>query len=264
MKKLNKIISDIKSVKIQGATNVAVAGVKAYSLKPAKSLKNKLIRLRPTEPALFNSLNFLESNKMSKSEILLHFKTSQEKISLQTLKIIKPKSVIFTHCHSNTVVNALVYARKKGKKFKVYNTETRPLYQGRKTARQLSKEKIDVTNFVDSAMHDIVKKSNIILLGADAILRSGVINKIGSTAIAEIAHRHKKPAYILSDSWKFYPKKIRIEERDFKEVWRKAPKNIKVRNPAFEKIPKKYIKAIISEYGTLPYTDFIKKADKII
>ena len=264
MNNLKKIMRDIKSLKIQGATNVAKAGIRAYCMKPSRAIKNKLIRLRPTEPALFNALNFIEKEEFSKKEVLFHFKQSQEKINQYVFNTIRQNSIVFTHCHSNTVVQALIYAKKQGKKFQVYNTETRPLYQGRKTAKQLSKAKIKVTTFVDSAMHDAIKRSNVVFLGADAILRSGVINKIGSTGIAELSHIHKKPLYIISDSWKFFPKSAKIEERNFHEVWQHAPKSIKVRNPAFSKIPKKYIKAVISEYGTLPYSKFIKKADKVI
>jgi len=61
------------------------------------------------------------------------------------LILVKNRDVIFTHCHSTNVVNSLIYAKKKGKKFQVYNTETRPLFQGRKTANELKKAGIKVT-----------------------------------------------------------------------------------------------------------------------
>ncbi len=262
MKRFDKICKDIQSLKIQGATNVAKAGVKAYLLNPTTKFKNKLFSLRPTEPALFNALNLLEKN--SPEEIFSHFDKSQNNINNYLNKKIKKNFIIYTHCHASTISKALIYSKKKGKKFEVYNTETRPLYQGRKTARELAKSKIKVTNFVDSGMHEAIKNSTIVLLGADAILKSGVINKIGSTAIAEIAKVHKKPLYIVSDSWKFYSKDVKIEERDFHEVWKRVPKNIKVRNPAFEKIPKKYITGIISENGILKYSEFLKRSKKLI
>ena len=262
MGRFNQICRDIKSIKIQGATNVAKEGVKAYLLNPTTKSKKKLFSLRPTEPALFNALNLLEKNP---SEIIIsHFDESQDKINNYVNKKIKNNFIVYTHCHSSSVSKSLIYSKRKGKKFKVYSTETRPLYQGRRTARELAKEKIKVTNFVDSGMHEAIKNSDIIFLGADAILKSGVINKIGSTSVAEIAKVHKKPLFIVSDSWKFYPKNIKIEERDFHEVWKRVPKNIKVRNPAFEKIPKKYISRIISEKGILKHSEFIKKSKKLI
>ena len=184
MDKFKQICNDIKSLKIQGATNIAKAAIKAYKLRPSEKTKQILISLRPTEPALFNVLNLAEKN--SKNKILAHFQNSKNKINRYVLKIIKNNSIIFTHCHSSAVSNSLIYAKKHGKKFQVYNTETRPLYQGRITSLELAKAKINVTAFVDSAMHEAIKKSNLILLGADAILKSGVVNKIGSTAVVEI------------------------------------------------------------------------------
>ena len=46
-------------------------------------------------------------------------------------------------------------------------------------------------------------------------------------------------------------KNVPIEQRKLNEVWDNAPKNIKIKNPAFEFVPKKYIKAIISEFKDL-------------
>ena len=67
-KKFNKIISDIKSVKIQGAENVCKAGVKAYLLSPNKTSANKILKTRPTEPLLQNALKFLEKSKDKEAE----------------------------------------------------------------------------------------------------------------------------------------------------------------------------------------------------
>lgn len=258
MDKFSRICRDIKSLKVQGAINVAKAGIKAYLLKPTEESLRKITSLRPTEPALFNSLRFIRTH--DEKQALSHFRDSQDKINSEAYKIIKGNPVIYTHCHSSTVVSALVYAKNKGKKFSVISTETRPLFQGRKTVRELSRHRIPVSLFVDSAIHQAIKGSDIIFLGADAILESGVINKIGSGIVAEEADQHGKPLYILADSWKFYPKNLRIEERQFQEVWKRAPKNIKIRNPAFEKIRKRYISGIISEFGKMPYSGFIKKA----
>ena len=55
-KKFNKIIKDIKSVKIQGAKNIAKKALFAYFLFPSKKSKRKLISLRSTEPMLVNVL----------------------------------------------------------------------------------------------------------------------------------------------------------------------------------------------------------------
>ena len=152
-REFDKILDEIKKIKIQGARNIAKKSLLAYSLIPTKESKNKLLSSRPTEPMMENVLELAENTK-DYSKILKHFDEAQEKINKNVLKLIKNNDVIFTHCHSTNVVNALIYSKRKGKKFEVYNTETRPLFQGRKTAKELSKAGIKVTMFVDSALED--------------------------------------------------------------------------------------------------------------
>ena len=250
--KFNKIARDIKEIKIQGARNIAKAALEAYSLIPTSSSKKKLLSLRATEPMMEKVLDMAEKGK-SLSEINNHFTEAQEKINNKVLKLIKNGDVIFTHCHSTNVVNALIYAKSKGKKFEVYSTETRPLFQGRKTAQELKKAGINVTMFVDSALgvalskEQGTKKVTKVFLGADALLKDGVINKVGSEVIARIAKQEKIPVYVIADSWKFTKKKVPLENRKLDEVWDKAPKNIKIKNLSFEFVKRKYITRVITE-----------------
>jgi len=256
MDKFSKICKDIKDIKIQGAENVAKYGLIAYSLKPGKETIKKLLSLRPTEPLLKNILNYAQKNSVKKALNLL--KENEKKIVKNGVKLIKNNSIIFTHCHSSTVINILKEAKKQGKKFQVYNTETRPLFQGRKTALELNKARIKVINLVDSAAEFAIKKSNIMLIGADAILKNGsIINKIGSGLFAETSYNHNVPVYVAANSLKYSNKDVKIEERNFKEIWNN--KKIRIYNPAFEIIDKKYVKGIISELGILKIKDFLRR-----
>ncbi len=264
-KVFNKISKDIKEIKIQGARNIARKALYAYSLIPTESSIKKLMSLRSTEPMLVNVLRKARKGDIKKIES--HFDSAQKEINKLALKIINNGDVIYTHCHSTNVTNALIYAKKKGKKFEVYNTETRPIFQGRKTARDLSKAGIKVTMFVDSAM-DIAlskrgktKRADKIFLGADALLKKGIINKVGSGMLGKLAKINKIPLYVLADSWKYSSKEVKIEERDFYEVWEKLPKKsqIKIRNPAFGLLKKRFITKIISELGSMKYSEFLKK-----
>jgi len=264
-KRFDRIAEDIKKIKIQGARNIARAALYAYSLVPTKDSVKKLISLRPTEPMLHKVLAL--ADKKPYKEILDHFDSAQNRINEAVFKLIKSDDILFTHCHSTNVTNALIYAKKKGKKFEVYNTETRPLFQGRKTAKELRKAGIKVTMFVDSASAVAIEKENRkdktyadkIFLGADALLEKGIINKIGSGLISELAFRNKIPVYIVADSWKFSKNKVSIEQRSLNEVWNNAPKNIKIKNPAFEFVKAKYISGIITEFGLMKYEKFVKR-----
>ena len=261
--RFRKIIDGIKSVKIQGANNIAKAALEAYSLFPNENTVRKLSSLRSTEPLVFNVLRKIKNT--SKEKILSYLENSQQKINENIFRIIENGDVIFTHCHSTTVVKALIYAKKKGKRFQVYSTETRPLLQGRKTANDLVKNGINVEMFVDSAAMILfsgkqgVKKPSKFIIGADALTKEGVVNKIGSGMFAKMANENKIPVFIVSNSWKFTNERLKIEQRSYDEVWKEAPKNLKIKNFAFEQIDKKYITKIISELGVMSYNEFLNK-----
>lgn len=264
-KKFNEIVKKIKKVEIQGAEAVAKKALYAYFLLPTKRSKNKLLSLRSTEPLLQKVLQ--QAKKFSYTEIINKLDSFQEEINKSVYRLIKSRDIIFTHCHSSSVVKALLFSKKKGKKFEVYNTETRPLYQGKKTAKELRKGKIKVTHFIDSAAmialtrRQGTKKVNKVFIGADAITKEGVINKVGSGIISKIAKDNKIPVYILATSWKYSSKNLELEKRNIKEIWNRLSKKLRIRieNPAFEFIPKENITAIISEKGVLNYNHFLKK-----
>jgi ribose 1,5-bisphosphate isomerase len=170
-------------------------------------------------------------------------------------KKIKNGMVVFTHCHSSTVMSVLIEAKKQGKRFAVHNTETRPRLQGRKTAKELSNAGIKVRHYVDSAARLALKGADIMMIGADAITSEGrVINKIGSELFAEVAHRYDIPVYVCTNSWKFDPETVfgfteEIEQRTAEEVWARPPKNVIIDNKAFEIIRPELIAGAITELG---------------
>lgn len=287
------IVKDIKSLKIQGATNVAKSAALAiksiageYSGQDRHTLLNSLrkardilIKVRPTEPALRAVLKYILYNIEAEEDIAEevvrragetdeHFKKSQEKIAVMGAKKISSGMVIFTHCHSSTVIDILKYAKSEGKNFTVHNTETRPMFQGRITAQELARAGIPVLHFVDSAARYALKRADIMLIGADAIASEGkVINKIGSEMFAEIASKYEIPVYSCTDSWKFDPKTVfgyeeELEKRTGAEVWPNPPRNVKVSNIAFEKISPDLITGIISEIGIYKPIIFVEEVKR--
>jgi ribose 1,5-bisphosphate isomerase len=259
MDEFNKIIQDIKSLKIQGATNVALFGLKAMQLKQDYNSIKTILKTRPTEPCLQNAIKYakeVENPKISYN----YLRNMDKRVESIASKLIKKNSIIFTHCHSSTVIGALKLTNVK---FSVNNTETRPLYQGRKTAKEIASMGIKINHYVDSAAEEAIKNSDIILLGADYINEKGnVYNKIGSYTISELAKKHKIPLFIITNSWKYSSKKLKIEERNPKEIWETNHKNITVKNPSFDLIPNKNIKKIVSELGVLSPKKFVKKVKK--
>lgn len=275
-------LQKIKSLEIQGAENIALAAVKAFDekLKGAaaqdveklKGYIRELESLRETEPALRNALhycllNFKNDPKVAET-VTNHFKSAKEKIAEIGAKKIHDGMTIFTHCHASTVTKILLKAWSEGKRFTVRNTETRPKYQGRKTAQELAEAGIPVVHSVDSAGRLGMKKSDIFLFGADAVTAEGnVINKIGTTMFVEFANLYQIPVYSCTNSWKFDPATIGgtdepIEERDAKEVWEDAPAGVTIVNPAFELTPADRISGIITELGVFKPETLITEIQK--
>lgn len=291
--KFEKIVKDIKDLKIQSAENIAkhaILALCAYSkdikqvltktafLDELERAKQILLKSRPTEPCMRNALNFVLhglddlSLETLKSKFyrridhaLDHIKVSEDTITDYGVKKIKNGSRIFTHCHSSTVISILKKAKKQGKNFEVHNTETRPLYQGRITAKELINANIPVFHYVDAAARLAIKNADMMLIGCDAIDSEGkCYNKIGSEMFAEIANKFDIPVYIATDSWKFDPRTIfgyneEIEKRNKNEVWKNAPSKLKIQNYAFEKISPNLISGIISELGIFKPEMFVEE-----
>lgn len=258
----DKILDDIKSVKIQGAENVAKAGIKAFLLKPTEKSAKRIVSVRPTEPLLQNSLKILlrSSNvKLVANKILKEIEKSHEIISKKGAMLVKNGMNIYTHCHSSSVIDILKYARKKQKKdFVVYTTEVEPLLQGRKTAKELANIGIKVIVFPDLSAGMALKKCDLFLFGADAYTKKYVINKIGTSTLVKIAEHYRVPRYSCGVSMKF-TKKVKIEKRSGREVWDERNKNLFVENYAFDKTRLIWLTGIISELGILKPKDFVKK-----
>lgn len=328
-----KVLEDIKNLKIQGAQNVSIKGVGAvysffldHSLYETFDFIIRIVRCRITEPSLRNAIlglfkgthfdnlikkfysnldSFSIDRKMFNFEmdekrvvlnyqyIIDHYHKVNERISknvLDYLKSIFPKNKkirIYTHCHSSTVTKAIKYIHESEDfDVKVFNTETRPLFQGRITASELLSYGIEVEHYVDSGMLYCIKQADVIFLGSDAIEYDGsVLNKIGSGAISYLALQFGKPVFILSDSWKIdkftKEKKEDIEIRSSKEIFDDdfsehfvkhkiyisgeikdifvvqnsssdvGKTNFTVKNYAFERIPASNITAIFTDLGTI-------------
>jgi len=277
----------IKRLEVQGARNVAIAAIEAMETlakeTKAKSKKELLRELseanevlfasRETEPLMRNALRWITSQversdkekvkeltKIASSvsqQFLKNLEDSNEKIAEIGAKRIKNDSVILTHCHSSSVTHLLKRAKRDGKSFEVICTETRPVFQGRLTAKEMSELDVKTTLIVDSAARFFMNQVDLVIIGADAITSQGnVINKIGTSMIALVAHEARTPFYVVSELLKFDPATMygdyeRIEERSPKEIWEEPPKNLIIRNPAFDVTRRDFIHGIICEEGII-------------
>jgi len=297
-KDVSRIVADIKSLKIQGARNVAKESLNALIIaaresraKTAASFRKEIASVadvlgssRPTEPMMRNLLDEAVRNvgdaakKERDVRILAKLLIAHEKGMLAKLdqdakklatcgaKLIPDGALVLTHCHSSSSTGVMIEAQRMRKDFSVVCFETRPRFQGRKTAAELAAAGIDVTLSVDGGMNLFMKKADIVIVGADSVTSRGdLINKIGTSTLAHIARLNDVSFYSAAELAKYSPMTMlgtreKIEERDPKEVWDRPPKGVKIRNPAFEATAAKYINGYITEIGVIPPQSFFTLA----
>ena len=200
-------------------------------------------------------------------------------------KFIKTGSSILTHCNAGalatagqgTALSVLYEAHRKGKKFKVYVDETRPVLQGaRLTMWELMRAGIDATLICDNMAGALMKQSKIdaVLTGADRIAANGdAANKIGTFSLSILAKEHNIPFYMAAPTSTFdldikTGDDIPIEQRDADEVAsfggvKIAPEGADVYNPAFDIADAQNITAIITEKGVIDSPSTEKVAEHL-
>ncbi len=193
---------------------------------------------------------------------------------------------VLTHCNAGalataafgTAVGVIRAGWEDGKRFKVYNTETRPFLQGaRLTAWEFKKLGIPSTLVVDSAAGMLMRRGEIgcVITGADRIAANGdTANKIGTYTLAVLAKENGIPFYIAAptstvDMSLSNGDEIEIEERPSSEVTefrgiQVAPEGVVALNPGFDVTPARYVTAIVTEAGVArpPYLESLDLAVK--
>lgn len=234
---VDKIEAAIKSIEIQGATNVAIStleGMKVYLksnsdpnvasiIKGVKEVGDRLAHARPNEPLAKNGVKYVlyqyntkhndSVDSVEKAEEVINklcddylevIRLGKQRIVEVGKENIKDVNEVMTHCHSSTA-EKLIHGLSEGvNDYRVICTETRPRFQGRITAKNLLEMGLDTTMIVDSAVSSyIAGKGNIpvdvIFIGADEISVHGdAVNKVGSFGIALAAYYASKPIYVVT------------------------------------------------------------------
>lgn len=212
-KEIEQIKEDIKELKIQGATNVAISSMEGMKLflksswgsKSTSDLINSCIDAgryladtRENEPLARNGVIFVEKNSRNILEKNLPIEESQDEmekyideylnmissskrdiLEKNTENLLQHENVL-THCHSSTAVDLLKkIAKEKGREnFGVVCTETRPNFQGRITAKALVEARVDTTLIADSAAESYAigrgsRPVDAVFLGCDQFTKDG-------------------------------------------------------------------------------------------
>lgn len=293
---IDKLYADIKAVNVQGATNVALATLEGMQLTvdqggPGVLEKIELVGVRlstarENEPLARNAVryvleklknasdnNAIEQARAGIAEFKHIIEQSKQSIKRHAVEVLMQYNTIFTHCHSSTANSAIIEVFNVNPRLKVIATETRPLFQGRKTAAKLLEVGVDVTQIVDSLgayfiVEDKYLPIEVVIIGADEVLADGrCINKVGSYQLALAAKEDRDKFFVLASLLKMdFHRQIEdpvIEMRPAEEVWPEAPGSLKIINPSFELIPSNFVSGYITEAGLLQASELTSKAKEI-
>lgn len=322
LRRVDEVAADIRSLKIQGARRIARAALEALAsaatLSKAKhpsDLYNDLLKAahaleatRPTEPMMRNALEdclrhtliyarthpsgevgeIVRALVEHQRELLEDMQAAGAKIAKFGAAEIPPGAHVMVHCHSSTLMATLIEAHKMGKGLEVTCLETRPLFQGRLSARELAAAGLPVRLAVDSAAGSLMDKMDVVMVGADAITAEGdLVNKIGTHTLAQLAFAHSVKFLCTAELFKYDPltrwgRAEPIEQRDISEVWEDGryaresaagggmdgpvllPKGVQVHNPAFDRTPARLIFAYVTEEGLVPPRELAHVAERRI
>ncbi|MDD3648432.1 MAG: hypothetical protein PHS44_08125 [Candidatus Dojkabacteria bacterium] len=303
MDKIRKLEKDIKAIRIQGATNVALAtleGIRQFASSnkdlSGTRLKNGVLKVgsllsgaRENEPLARNAVKYLrkELGRDEESidterifEICDQYESliQEGKISIVSYgtEVLREYDVVLNHCHSSTAItilkNVAQFRKIKERKFRVVATETRPLYQGRLSAKELLDAGVRTTLIVDSVCASFITDDryvpvDAVVVGCDEILGDGsIINKVGTFSIALAAQKGCDNFYVATTLLKLEhsknAKNVDIEQRAAEEIWKEAPRDLEIINPAFELIRQEFITGYITEVGVLKPKDLMSSAKK--
>lgn len=288
------VLDRIRSKEFRGPTRVTQAALKALSeasqasgsrspkefLEEQTAYGDLLIKTRPTAVLLANGVRLvidairkgadqgLDVRELqgivSKTvdSFLAQIRESVDQIGEIGSRRIRSGDTVLCYGYSTSVLSIVAKAQEQGKNVKVVVCEARPELEGRLMAKEFLKLNVPTTMIIDSAVSHFMKDVDRVLTGADAVSANGaVINKIGTSTIAAIAHYSRVNVFVAASVYKFSPETIlgelvEIEELDPSLVipghMMSEFKGMQIRNPAFDVTPPEHIDLVITERGVIP------------
>jgi translation initiation factor 2B subunit (eIF-2B alpha/beta/delta family) len=179
---------------------------------------------------------------------------ARARIATCAASLISDGATVFTFTLSETVLTALREAARRGLRFNVLVTESRPNNDGRTTAKSLAEIGVEVRIGIDAGVGVLLRQADLMLIGAEAILSDGsAICKVGTYPAALAARRARVPVYVLVDSQKLHsisllggsPALDPIERGDILADAEEA----RTSGHLFDRTPAELISALVTERG---------------
>jgi translation initiation factor eIF-2B subunit delta len=120
------------------------------------------------------------------------------------VEAINDGDVILTYASSSVVKQSLIEAHKRGKKFRVIVVDSRPLFEGKRMARELMKAGLNITYILLGSVCYVMKSVTTVFTGAHAMFSNGLLySRVGTALITNAAKVRGIPVLVLCETIKF-------------------------------------------------------------
>jgi len=225
-----------------------------FSATALAELGRELVRAQPAMASIMNLVSaVLEAGPMRVAETCRDFlaraEQATEAVASEAAALIQDGMAVMTHSRSSAVLRALLAAHEEGRSFQVICTESRPLCEGVTLAKTLAGAGIPVRLIVDTAAYYWLGQTDLVLVGADAICSRGLVNKIGTAALALAAKSLGVPFYALASFDKFLPDDYRAPEQELRdpvEILTEPIEGVTPVNYYFDLTPREYLTGLLT------------------
>ena len=226
-----------------------------------------LYMAQPAMAPLFNLVNtiFLVLETASAGEelrssvrtaaqaFLAQLTQANERLTHSAMGLLPPSVRVLTFSYSSSILAVLLEARARQRLSAVCCTESRPMLEGQRLARDLVKAGIPVEFGIDAAIATFIERTDLALVGADSITARGVVNKLGTTNLALTCRHAGIPCYVVADRHKWLPAAaatpVFSQAKPATEVWSDHPPGVTIWNTYFECTPMTLFSGIVGEDG---------------
>jgi len=166
---------------------------------------------------------------------------------------LEEADAVLTHDYSTTVLEAIELAV-GDHDLDVYVTESRPRFQGRRTARELADvDGASVTLIVDNGAGHYLSECDRVLVGMDCIVGDTLYNRVGTYPLAATAADAGVPFVVAGASTKLIDGGFRFENdfRSASEVLLEPTEAFDIANPAYDATPTRLVDRVITDDGAI-------------
>jgi translation initiation factor 2B subunit (eIF-2B alpha/beta/delta family) len=180
--------------------------------------------------------------------------TAHARMAQFVIGLLPERATVMTLSYSSAVAMTIFAARVAGRKLRVICLESRPNLEGRALAASLARAGFEVVVTTDAACYANLSETDLFLVGADSMTVGGVLNKMGTAALAASAQSCGVPGYALAATNKIWPERLGrplLREYGPDEVWENRPDGVTVRNHYFDIAPWQAFAGVVTEEGIL-------------